>query len=425
MGSVTFENITRTATVIVRHATDCPSKKEGAEWRKCTCRKSLLLYDGATQKQTRVSAKTRNWSVAEDKAQQWLDQFDPLKLEIKRLKAEKEVKTVSIEQAVAAYIANKIFELGDNGTVSRTRTLLGDVDPATFEVKRDGKLFDWLTKQMPRPLFISDITPDHLTSWRNSWGYGSDMTASVSWTDAKGFFKFCKAQGWISANPAADLKRPKVQKGNRTAPFSDKQYDSILAAAKGDHRLEAFLELLRWSGMALIDAVQFDPKTLDDDGVLRYKRAKTGVLATVPIPAHVSTLLRGVPLGECKADQPFRRPGVTIASAIHEWRRELQRIFKQAGITEVQTEVGKRPAHPHMLRDTCAVWYLRHGVKLHGVSKILGHSNPTITARAYLPFVKELETAHIDEVQQVLEAAKPRQAGRKVVNISGDSEKTA
>jgi integrase len=419
------DTIHRSATVIVRHAAECRDRDKGADWRKCDCRKSILRYDGATQKQSRVSAKTRSWEKAEDAARDWLDQFDPLRLEIKRLKAEKEVKTVSIEQAVARYIANKIFELGDNGTVSRTRTLLGDVDPATFEVKRDGKLFDWLAKQMPRPMFISDLTPDHLTAWRNSWGYGSDMTAAVSWTDAKGFFKFCRAQGWISANPAADLKRPKVQKGNRTAPFTDKQYDSILAAAKGDHRLEAFLELLRWSGMALIDAVQFDPKTLDDDGVLRYKRAKTAVLATVPMPAHVTTLLRSVPLGECKAEQPFRRPGLTLPSAIHEWRRALQGLFEQAGITEVQTEVGKRPAHPHMLRDTCAVWYLRHGVKLHGVSKILGHSNPTITARAYLPFVKELETAHIDEVQQVLKAAKPKQSGRRVLQITGGTEKTA
>lgn len=420
-----MDSIHRSATVIVRHAADCKDRDKGADWRKCNCRKSILRYDGATQKQSRVSAKTRSWSTAEDKAQEWLDQFDPLKLEIKRLKAEKEAKTVSIEQAVAAYAADQQFRNLADKTIQRMGTILGHVDPHTFAVKRDGKLFAWLATQTTRPYFISDVTTTHLAAWRTWWNFKSDLTAAGSWDIVKTFFKFCKQHGWITANPAADLRRPKIGRGNRTATFSDAQYDAILAKSRGDHRLEAFLELLRWSGMALIDAVQFDPKTLDEAGVLRYKRAKTGTLATVPIPAHVTALLRNVPLGECSAEQPFRRPGLTLPSAIHEWRRALQELFKQAGITEVQTEVGTRQAHPHMLRDTCAVWYLRHGVKLHGVSKILGHSNPTITARAYLPFVKELETAHIDEVQEVLAAAESRQAGQKVVKISSGPAKTA
>ena len=74
-------------------------------------------------------------------------------------------------------------------------------------------------------------------------------------------------------------------------------------------------------------------------------------------------------------------------------------------------------AHPHMLRDTCAVWYLRHGMGLYGVAKILGHSNPTITAKHYAPFVKELENAHIAENKEILAAAKPKPSG-KVLKIS-------
>jgi len=50
-------------------------------------------------------------------------------------------------------------------------------------------------------------------------------------------------------------------------------------------------------------------------------------------------------------------------------------------------------------------------MSLYGVAKILGHSNPTITAKHYLPFVKEMETAHIAENKEVLAAAKPRSAG--------------
>ena len=59
----------------------------------------------------------------------------------------------------------------------------------------------------------------------------------------------------------------------------------------------------------------------------------------------------------------------------------MQKLFTLAGITEVRNELGKaRPPHPHMLRDTFAVWNLRHGVPLHAVSKMLGHGNPVTIA---------------------------------------------
>ena len=57
-----------------------------------------------------------------------------------------------------------------------------------------------------------------------------------------------------------------------------------------------------------------------------------------------------------------------------------------------------------VMRDTFAVWNLRHGVPPHSVSKILGHSNPTITAKAYLPWVKEFEAAIIADGRRTLPA---------------------
>ena len=401
-GSIEVEGVLCTAKVATRHHAECKDKARGGGWAGCHCRKSVLTYNGATQTQKMLSAKTRSWENAQRFAETWLDQFDPTKRE----QAKREAETVTIEQAVSSYLQDMIFRLGDNGTVSRTRTLLGDVD-AKGKVTRNGKLFDWLEKQMPRPVLISDLAAAHLNAWRNSWTYDSDLTTAISFDAVKTFFKFCTSQGWLKVNPAAGIKRPKIARGNRTATFSDEQYDAILAAAKGDQQLETFLELLRWSGMALVDGVEFDRKSLDADGTLRYTRKKTGTLATVQLPEHVVTLLRSA--------KPFRRSDITLESSIHEWRRDLQRLFAKAGITEVKTDVGVRPAHPHMLRDTCAVWYLRHGMGVYGVAKILGHSDPTITAKAYLPFVKELEQAHIAENKEILAAAKPKtSAGEKV-----------
>src|SRR5271155_514209 len=118
-------------------------------------------------------------------------------------------------------------------------------------------------------------------------------------------------------------------------PFGG-QYQSI-------HRSSAKLEtkfvasamaclLLRWSGMALMDAVQYRPELVDADGVLRYRRQKTAELATVQLPDHVVSLLRNVPL---EADsigkgQPFRMRDFTPHSDTVTWRKRLMKLFVQA-----------------------------------------------------------------------------------------------
>ena len=396
MATITTNGTTRTATVYVRHSDDCKDAAQGPQHRKCNCRKWLLLYDGATKEQTKAAAKTRSWSEAENAANTWIDQFDPIKAELTELTAVKAAQAVKIEDAVAAYLKDMIARLGDNGTVKRNRGLL------------EIKLNAWLAVQPNRPQLISEVTPTHLMDWRASWKFGSDLTAAIGFDAVKTFFKFCVGQGWIALSPAANIKRPKIKRGNRTATFSDEQYAAILAAAHGNQRLETFLELLRWSGMAIIDGVLFDRKMLGDDGVLRFARRKSGSLSTVKLPDHVVALLRSVQGGS----QPFLRTDILLNNATHEWRRELQSLFTKAGILKVQTEVGSRRPHPHMLRDTCAVWFLRNGVGIHSVSKLLGHSNVAITSKHYAPWVKELETAHIAELGAALDAAKVKPAGK-------------
>jgi integrase len=408
-GKIIVDDITYTATVRVRHST--PTCKETKhDVASCTCRKSIMTYNGKTRKQRIISAKTRSWANAEKFAEKWLDQFDP--------KAVEEAKRVTIENAVRAYLDDVITRLGEGGTAERNQTLLGYINH-DGTVRRKGRLQLWLDTLRERPVFISDITPDHVRRFRDSWDFNSDLTTASSFGTMKTFFKFCHAMGWIPSNPTTALRRPQTKRGNRTATFTDEEYARILDAAHGNQRLETFLELLRWSGMALVDATTFKGNLIDREGVLRYKRAKTSTIATVKLPDHVLALLRDVPLESYNTpDQPFLRQGVDLETCEQDWRKALQALFVQAGVETVKTDVRERPAHPHMLRDTCAVWYLRHGMSLYGVSKVLGHTNPTITARAYLPFVKELEKAHIAENESVLAAAQPKQQGSKVLRIT-------
>jgi integrase len=394
-GSLRVGDLFYTATVFVRHNPKCEYAKveDSGSVTKCDCRKSILVYDGAKKKQDRISAHTRSWAQATIQAEEWLDKFDPTKAEQKR----QEANAVTVEQAVSAFIADKKFRNLAAKTVDTNRCLLGD---ATAEgvVTREGKLFSWLAKQTPRINYISEITSGHLLQWRDTWNYGSDLTAFIAWGTVKEFFKFCTTHGWVLKNPTDGIKYPAKENGNRTAIFTDDQYNAILAAAKGNDKLEAFVLLLRWSAMAIIDATLFSIKSIDDKGVLRYKREKTGELATVQLPDDVTAKLREV---SKSADQPFRT-NIKVQSDTHKWRRALQELFATAKIESVTTEIGERPPHPHMFRDTCIVGHLRDGMSLHSAAKILGHSNTNTIQTHYLPFVKELEKTVIDETRDIL-----------------------
>ena len=404
--------LTRSVSVQVRHSPKCKDKKRGASWRRCRCPKILRVYEGGgSGRNRRIATKSRSWEEAERQADELRDSWDPLKTELKRLKAEKEAKQVTIEEAVALYLADMVARLGDKGTVGMARSLFGHIDPNSKAVMKPGHLFRWLDK-IPldtRPAYIAAITASLLAQWRASWKF-SDYTAAQRWGMCISFFNFCERQGWIQDSPARKLRPLEYAGGSRTAIFTDKQYKAILKAvaacepenidaitrAAWKERIAAFTELLRWSGMALIDAVQYRPDLVDAEGVLRYRRQKTGELATVQLPAHLVTMLRNVPLEKASLGegQPFRMRDFTPNSDTVTWRKRLMKLFVLAGIGDVRNEIGKtRPAHPHMLRDTFAVWYLRHGVPLHSLAKMLGHSDPSTTARAYLPWVKELEAA--------------------------------
>ena len=108
----------KTVTVIVRHSAACKDKHRGGEWRKCRCPKTLLVYEGqGSGTNRRVSAITRSWEQAEQRAQDMRDSWDPEKQELKRLRAEKERQQVRLEEAVALFLADQ----GDNILRSSTQ----------------------------------------------------------------------------------------------------------------------------------------------------------------------------------------------------------------------------------------------------------------------------------------------------------------
>jgi hypothetical protein len=61
-------------TVFVRHRESCPYRSRGEFYRGCQC--SKFLRYSRNGRQHRQAAKTRTWTIAEDKAVELQDQLD-------------------------------------------------------------------------------------------------------------------------------------------------------------------------------------------------------------------------------------------------------------------------------------------------------------------------------------------------------------
>jgi integrase/recombinase XerD len=72
-------------------------------------------------------------------------------------------------------------------------------------------------------------------------------------------------------------------------------YAAALTCWHRARRMRVLVLLMRWSGLAIKDAVMLERKALDADGALFLRRAKTGVPVFVPLLPAVFSLLRTLP----------------------------------------------------------------------------------------------------------------------------------
>jgi integrase len=480
---VQADMVTPTYTPISRHSAECQRKnaktieREGRSFIKCGCRKLVAVYDpsGVLQQRSKsgriltqfnLKTRTREWEDAERIAQTYRDRHDPDKAraakaeaELKAFHAAKEAQIATIEKAVAKFL---VFKKNNPSRRSTRRSgptadktmeayyiLLGEVE-LTLAIKREGHLFRWLNKQSPRPRLISELTKDAMDDFRASWNFPSDLTSANSFTRLKTFFAYCKDMQWIDSNPLEGRTRPSVQDGSRTAAFTDDQYRAIvktianrateienaklpeLEAQKklaDNARLLALIELGRWGGMALEDAVEFKMDTLNGDALV-YRRVKSGKPAKPVLPPQVADRIRAVVPINGDPNQPFRDIKVKIASDKGFWSRESKELFAEAGINKVKTDIRMRDPHFHMLRDTFAVGQLEQNIRtgkpsLKSIADAMGDSVP-VMLKHYAPIIDKLEKAHEEEQRKVvatqvaeMQKRDDEQGEPKIVNIAG------
>jgi integrase len=387
-----------------------PCAATSLDFTSCACPKWIYAKprDG---KARRFAAQTPSFAEALEAAAQVLKGFDP---EIAAARAEKtKVESgITIEAALAEYIE-----------VLKTRRLSADYIekqiPALFQRRRIHKtgkrsnhlsFFDFLDQYNQTAVEaiarVDQVSSALLDKWASHWK-GEDTSAAYYRRLAMSFFRFAHERGMMPKLPVFSARRRHaVKPGNRCGYFPPEQYEKIVAAVAFYQtergfmpknfaaRLLAFIELGRWSGMAIADLILFSPRENLVGDVITYRRRKSSMIAgPIVIPAALAARLRQVPAEDGSLEEmPFRMRGMNEVRNRGLWRLRFQKLCEFAGIGEVKTEIGTfRNPHPHMLRDTFAIDAILRGVSLDNVAKMLGHATVDMTQKAYLFWMKQRE----------------------------------
>jgi len=371
-------------TIFVRHSADCPHKGNGF-YKRCQCRKSLRFFHNG--KQQTVSAKTRSWAAADEAKGKLEDKFkaaDPNQ-PIPSITIQGESRP-TIEKAIQLFLSDKLSQ---------------GLDPTAYKkhVRELGRFSEFMAKR--GRFFPHEIGLTDLTEFRAGWvkHYNSSLTRSKVQERLRGFLRYAFNAKMIDHIP--QLSPIKVTEPP-TLPLTEAQYAKLLEAIpvefkSGDRvkRMHALVRLMRFSGLAILDAVTLERTELVWDQKLKLhsvvtSRQKTGIHVSVPLPTDVAGEVIAVMALNGHPQYIFwNRTDGKPKAAVDVWERAFRRAFKAAGMPS---------GHSHQLRDTFAVELLKQGVPLEEVSKLLGHTSIRTTEKSYAPWV----TARQDRLNELV-----------------------
>ena len=359
-------------TIFVRHSEDC--KYKGDEFTKrCQCKKHLRWTHNGTQ--YRKAAGTRSWAEAETVKREIEDQLAG------RTAPSTPANTAkAIGEAVALFIADKKVQGLTPDLIKKYALWLGRLQ-AYCESKS--------------VYTVQGITREIVTGFCADWTerYPSTYTRAKLRERYKSFLRYCFEAQWLDRVPV--WPKFKIEEPP-TMPLTAEEYtrlvDAVYVAVRDRNydywvaRVRALFQLMRWSGLAIMDALTLRRDELIHDeakGIYRVttQRTKTGTDVSVPLPPEIARELLAVPN---TTPVYFFWSGIGSKKSITgNWgKRFIVPSFKAAKI-----ENGGHMMS-HRLRDTFAVELLQKGIPMEEVSKLLGHTSIRTTEKHYAKWVK-------------------------------------
>jgi len=358
-------------TIMVRHSGDCRYYGGSDTIQSCKCRKHLRWTLGG--KQFRKPAGTRSWAEAE-KAKARLE------AQLSGKAVPKDESGFPLDEAIKLFRADKENQ--------------GVTDGVERKYERE---LDRLSKFCgTHSIFtVQAITRELLIGYTATWPevYPSTTTRYQVQARLKHFLRFCMDSNWLDRAPK--LTKIRVDEAP-TLPLTENEYAALLKAVPetfGRHpypkdkpaKVRALIQLMRWTGLAIRDAVTLERGEIHFDKAAKLhsvvtSRQKTGTHVSIPLKPDVAQELLAVLNGNPK--YVFWTGNGLESSTVTHWQDDMRKLFKAAKIE------SNGHMRSHRLRDTFAVDLLSKGVPMEEVSKLLGHDSIKTTEKSYARWAK-------------------------------------
>ena len=254
-------------------------------FKNCKCSKHLRWSsDGKQYRQSRT------WSIAEERRREVEARFaesDPAK-PVEGVKLEAKSATTT-ERAIELFLSDKRSQGLETAVLKKYERELGRFND--FMGKR--------CRYFPREIRLEDLTEFRAT-WRVAYPL-LDEPGKVQ-ERLRAFLRYCYESEMIDRVPKLSLI--KVDEA-LTLPLSEVQYKKLLTVVPDEFptpkasRVRALIRLMRYSGLAIRDAITLERIELEWDASARLHRVvtsrqKTGTHVSVPIPLDVAEEVKGV-----------------------------------------------------------------------------------------------------------------------------------
>jgi integrase/recombinase XerD len=231
-----------------------------------------------------------------------------------------------------------------------------------------------------RGRMIAELGKDDLSGWVKALAQAGMAHRSISRaiSGARGFYLFLRRDGFIQADPTADLLAPKLDK-NLPTFLTEEEVNLLLAApdlkTPEGVRDRALLELMYATGMRVSEAVNLKLEDVNLDKGIVICHGKGGKQRFIPTGRSALNLLSEylrvrVALGRGKASESlFIRADGRKMSRQDVWLL-IRRYAQQKGLGMVT---------PHTLRHSFATHLIQRGADSRSVQTLLGHSDLATT----------------------------------------------
>jgi len=190
-----------------------------------------------------------------------------------------------------------------------------------------------------------------------------------------GFYRYCEQERITDHNPAAHVRRPKLDYESTTLGLDRNELGAFLVqAGLSGGRDHALASLLALNGLRISEALGADIDNLDVNRGHRtlFINRKGHKTATIPLAPRTARAI-DLYIGERRTGPIFLNQDGTRRLDRHGAARIVRRLAKRAGI-------DKRIS-PHSLRHSFITAALDAGVPLRDVQEAASHSDPRTTMR--------------------------------------------